>query len=455
MTISRIQLLFHGNDTMSVESLWGFKHNGCRVFEEKIETEASGTLNLNPVEILKHALLHKTELVFLLNVFGLDENSLLMKAFSLLRIHTANWFIDNPFYFYDHFQGLKTTKNHICFQWDTFYLPFLKEEGFQKLIYLPQATNPERFRPFPLKEDWEQKEFSHPLTFAGNLDFKMLDQLVRNWVRNNPEYAPHISQLLPEIEKGCLLHKNLPSWTVIHSVAERLNIQLKTRQIYELSRIAEYHLSIVLRTEMAKFLAPYSLFIWGEKTDWQSVSENLNLLGRVSYFKNMPFVFNGSEINLNISRVQQRFGTNQRVFDVPACNAFVLTDYKKELEELFHIGQEIEVFHDFNDLGKKIILYNPPEKRKKMASKGYERVISCHTYKHRMRQVLNDVELYPVENENIADEIMVKPLEWIIEAFIELKRIREALEWIKILGRHHVNHLHRVQYFMDKINRAG
>lgn len=455
MTISRIQLLFHGNDTMSVESLWGFKQNGCRVFEEKIETDVNGKLNLTPVEILKHALLHKTELVFLLNVFGLDEDFLLMKAFSLLRIHTANWFIDNPFYFYDHFQGLKTTKNHICFQWDTFYLPFLKQEGFLKLVYLPQATNPERFRPFALKEEWEKKEFSHPLTFSGNLDFKMLDQLLLNWTQHNPDHAPVISRLLTEIEKECLLHKNLPSWTVIHSVAERLKIQLDIRQIYGLSRIAEYHLSIVLRAEMAKYLTPYSLSIWGEKTDWLSVSEKLNLLGRVSYFKNMPFVFNGSEINLNISRLQQRFGTNQRVFDVPACNAFVLTDYKKELEELFLIGEEIEVFHDFNDLGQKIILYNDPEKRKKIACKGYERVISCHTYKHRMRQVLNDVELYPIENEDITDKNMVKPLEWIIEAFIELKRTREALEWIKILGMHHRNHLHRVQYFMDKINRTG
>lgn len=455
MTISRILLLYHANDTMSVESLWGFKQNGCQVFEEKIETDSTGGLKLNPVEILKHAILHKTELVFLLNVFGLDKDVLLMKAFSMLQIHTANWFIDNPFYFYDYFQGLKTTKNHICFEWDRFYLPFMKQEGFLKLVYLPQATNPERFRPLVLKDEWEKKEFSHALTFAGNLDFKMLDQLLRNWLQQNPDYAQIIPQLLPEIEKECLIHKDLPSWTVIHSVAERFKIQLHRGQIYELSRIAEYHLSIVLRTEMAKFLAPYHLSIWGEKADWQSVSENLNLLGRVSYFKNMPYVFNGSEINLNISRIQQRFGTNQRVFDVPACKAFVLTDYKQELEDLFHIGKEIDVFRDFNDLSKKINFYGDFEKRKRIAIKGYERVLSCHTYSHRMRQVLEVSESYPVENESLMDKSMIKPLEWIIEALIELKRIKDALEWIKIFGKYHFNHLHRVQYFMDKINKMS
>ena len=355
MTCSRIQLLYHENDTMSVESLWGFRQNGCRVFEEKIQTGPSGKLNLNPVEILKHAILHKSELLFLLNVFGLDEETLLLKAFSLLRIPSANWFIDNPFYFFDHFEGLKSVRNHICFEWDSFYLPFMRQAGFKKLTYLPQATNPERFHPIVFNTEWEKKEFSHPLTFAGNLDLKMLDLLVKNWVERNSEFASVIPDLLPEMEKRCLLHKEKASWTSVLSVAEDRKIELNMKQVYGLSRIVEYHLSIILRAEMVRSLESFPLYLWGEKNDWISVSKKAGLLGRISYFNNMPNVFNGSEINLNISRIQQRFGTNQRVFDIPACKAFVLTDYKKELEEMFDIGSEIEVFRDFEDLSKKIV----------------------------------------------------------------------------------------------------
>jgi spore maturation protein CgeB len=129
--------------------------------------------------------------------------------------------------------------------------------------------------------------------------------------------------------------------------------------------------------------------IFGDE-GWKSL-ENPNIVyrGRIDYKKELPLLYNASKINLNVNVSQMKNSSNNRVFDIPACKAFLLTDYKEDLEELFQIDEEIIVYRDVPQLNELITYYlNHGEERRRIAEKAQKKVLSKHTYIHRMQRVL-------------------------------------------------------------------
>ena len=435
--IRKITVLYHANDTMTTDSAIGLEKNSVQVERELIEVDPEGRLLLDPVEILKRFIQSSSDALFLLNTFGLDTNLNLLRAVSLLGKQSAVWFIDNPFYFHDQLLSMRTLKNFFCFEWDRFYIPFLREMGIGQVIYLPQATNPERFRPLGLSAE-EKALFDLPLTFAGNLDLKELARLETLWLEENPGAD---EALLQRIIGGCservLKDKVRPTWKGVAEYLEELKLSYSLGTLFLLNKIVEFELSVLLRIEMVRSLKDFPLSLWGDEAEWGSFQLGLKNRGRVSYFKNMPKVFNGSGINLNISRIQQRKGTNQRVFDVPACKAFVLTDYKEELEELFDLGKDIVTFRSFDDLKEKIRFFSDPSKRSSFIEQGHIRVLSTHTYVHRMGEVLKSFAASEIVPENPGESFNALPLFWIMEAMKGLGRGKEAALYQSLLNKHH------------------
>jgi spore maturation protein CgeB len=105
-------------------------------------------------------------------------------------------------------------------------------------------------------------------------------------------------------------------------------------------------------------------------------------------------LYNSSKIVLNITNWDpaRHVALNQRVFDVPATGAFLLTDYSPELEEHYKIGKEIVCFTDVADLKDKAryFLANDAQ-REEIARRGYERALTLPTVTDRMRAVIQHV----------------------------------------------------------------
>lgn len=102
-------------------------------------------------------------------------------------------------------------------------------------------------------------------------------------------------------------------------------------------------------------------------------------------------VLNGADIVLNVHRATNSYeGTNMRTFEAAGCAAFQLTEYKKELERMFKIGEEIEVYYDMDDLKKKIQYYLArPDERAEMALRAQKKVYAEHTYHQRFEEMLS------------------------------------------------------------------
>jgi spore maturation protein CgeB len=114
--------------------------------------------------------------------------------------------------------------------------------------------------------------------------------------------------------------------------------------------------------------------------------------------------YNGSKIVINIHRPsdekynKNRIGVvaksiNNRTFDAASCEVFQLIDYKEELGDHFEEGKEMISFQDKNDFLEKIHYYiGHDEERKQIARQARKRVLTSHTFQHRIDHLLMKVQ---------------------------------------------------------------
>ena len=133
--------------------------------------------------------------------------------------------------------------------------------------------------------------------------------------------------------------------------------------------------------EMLRRLTRYNVRLYTWKTEQEAVRGKLDVqtYGSLDAFEEMPKAYYLSSINLNVTLPSIRSGIPLRVFEIMAAGGFVLTNYQPELEELFAVGKEIEVFRSFDEMEDKVRYYLTHEKERLMITlKGYQRVREQH-----------------------------------------------------------------------------
>lgn len=141
------------------------------------------------------------------------------------------------------------------------------------------------------------------------------------------------------------------------------------------------------RVEMFKSLRDYNLGVFGDQ--W---TKYFILKGQKtpSYYKGRASgetvnkIYLSSKIVLNIHHPHSIEGLNTRTFDIPACGAFEMVDYKKNVEKHFELDKEIVAFKNINELKSKIDFYlKNADLRKTISECGKQRVLDEHTWVHR------------------------------------------------------------------------
>lgn len=103
--------------------------------------------------------------------------------------------------------------------------------------------------------------------------------------------------------------------------------------------------------------------------------------GIVDYHKQMPLVFAGSRINLNITLRSIHSGIPLRVLDIMACGGFVLTNWQPEIAECFADGQDIVTYRSLDEcMDKAAYFLEHEEERRTIASAGQRRVKELFSY---------------------------------------------------------------------------
>jgi spore maturation protein CgeB len=151
------------------------------------------------------------------------------------------------------------------------------------------------------------------------------------------------------------------------------------------------------RAQFVTPLAELPLELYGK---WSKLTRSQPVLrrrvkARGAWGETLLGLYNTTKVVLNITNWDPaRYpALNQRVFDVPATGAFLLTDYSPELEEHYRIGEEIACFGSVEELKDKARYYLAHDAgREAISRRGYEKDLTLPTITERMRAVIRQVD---------------------------------------------------------------
>jgi spore maturation protein CgeB len=128
-------------------------------------------------------------------------------------------------------------------------------------------------------------------------------------------------------------------------------------------------------------LKNHSIELFGDTGGWSELlGKGFRIHPPVDYNGVLPEIYSSIAVNLNITSCQMTTAVNQRVFDVPVTGNFLITDYQKDLEELFN-NDEVVVYHSTEELYSHFS--SNEVSRRNIISKARERILKEHTYKER------------------------------------------------------------------------
>jgi spore maturation protein CgeB len=294
----------------------------------------------------------------------------------------ASWYVDSPNLIVKAFRENVSPYTAI-FLWDKGYIRDMESMGFESVTYLPLGTDERIFRPL-VRRGKRGKALACEVGFVGNSMVRPTDDRMANVDR---ELHPVVERLA----QACL-RKRASFDELLNVLADedrtrvaalgssaRMNFEAavlwKTTQRYRLQCIQE--------------LCSFDLRVHGD-AGWRALVDKQEILhSPLDYYKELPTCYNACKINFNATSLQMGGAVNQRVFDVPACGAFLLTDHQEALDEAFDVGREVVAFEHPEEIPGLVRFYlDHPADRHAIAERGRARVLKEHTYQHRLRFIL-------------------------------------------------------------------
>lgn len=345
-------------------------------------------------------------------VFSFNYFPIAAMAAKACRVRYISWVYDSPYaQLYSHTINFQTNDIRI---FDKAEVINLKNKGVKTVSYLPLASATDYYDALLEKSLNDEMKYTSDISFVGAMYTESKHQLYKK------------IEKLPLYEKGMLdgmieLQKHIYGQGILETVLND-NISL-VNEIEKVSPVylhpdgfetkewvyANYYLyrqvTAKERTEIMNLLAEngYGLKIYTNKSEndgddnvYLSAKARNLIQGKVDYYKEAPYVFRNSKINLNISLRSIGSGIPLRAFDIMGCGGFLLTNYQSDLLELFEPDKDFVYYTSYQDLIQKIDYYLSHEtERKKIAINGYEKVKKHHTFMHRVQDLQRKSVAFP------------------------------------------------------------
>lgn len=265
------------------------------------------------------------------------------------------------------------------------------------IYHMPLAVNLERTGCLDITDE-DEHLYSHDISFVGGLYENNTYNAV---IRSIPEHLQlqlklYLMQNMchwdyvrewPELSTECIdflqSQTDVSSWnqTCLLSDPAYLGLLFLPRKLAELERVSVLN---ALAQDFDVHLYTKS------PTDYL---QNVHTHTGVDYYTVMNKIFYFSKINLNITLPSIETGVPQRILDIMGCGGFVLTNYQEEIEDLFTIGKDIEVFHNIDELRDKCNYYLAHEnERLRIAMNGYIKVRDSFSYEHQLKEIISIVQ---------------------------------------------------------------
>lgn len=359
------------------KAIKGLDHRLARIKGKK--DERPGEITGRLIEMIVD---FKPDFIIAINHLGFDEEGLLTSFLKSVEMPVASWYVDSPNLILRAFE--KNVSPYVSlFLWDKSYIKDMKKMGFEYVEYLPLATDENVFKLFKLSLE-DIKRYGCDISFVGNSMVKParenlekvkkgLHPLVEKMAQILCQSRISFDEILGDIENGDLIK--------INNFTPRERLDFETATLWRATLL--YRLSCI------EALKDFNPVIHGDSGWRKLVSRCFSIKSQLSYYQEIPLFYNACKINFNATSLQMKDAVNQRVFDVPACNGFILTDHQEAIEELFEVGEEVITYKDRDEIPELVRFYlDNPEERKMIAKRARERVLKEHTYKQRLSRII-------------------------------------------------------------------
>ncbi len=344
--------------------------------------------------LLRAVLEFQPDFALTINHLGVDREGIFTELLERLQLPLASWFVDNPHLILFQYAGLKSPWLTI-FTWDADNVTSLKSEGFPHVFYLPLGASPERYT--AAKAAFAEGRFKPPaawkapVSFVGNSMVYKVAQRMKAARPSKPlllaykniaaGFAAH-----PERSVNAYLSAHHPELMPAYAALDSMERKLAFETMITWEATRQY------RAGCLNPILDFNPLLVGDK-GWRltfpKAPEGVRLHEELSYYTDLPFFYPLSDINFNCTSAQMKGAVNQRIFDVPCAGAFVLTDWREQMDELFTPGKEVIFYREPGEIPELIRHYLArPGERARIAEAARARVLAEHTYVHRLQTLI-------------------------------------------------------------------
>lgn len=350
--------------------------------------------------LLREALEFRPDAVLTLNHLGVDREGVLTELLEKLELPLVSWFVDNPHLVLHLYRGLSSPWLAI-FTWDHDNIASLREQGFTHVFHLPLGTDPTRFRP----EVKPLNGLRAPVAFVGNsMVYKVAKRMEKGHLpaallRNYREVAAAFTRSSERSVRDFILSRS-PELAAAYDGLPDTEARLAYETMLTWESTRQYRASCVQAlfdiapgTEQGKGVTPLIIGDDGWKINLRHERRPWRWHPPLAYYDELPRLYPACDINFNCTSMQMKGAVNQRVFDVPAAGAFVLTDWREQMDELFEPGKEIICYREPGEVPELARWWLAhPDARRKVVAAGRKRVLACHTWEARLRTMLETLK---------------------------------------------------------------
>lgn len=369
----------------------GFRELGFHVSEIREEMTNKNLLPSDSVKLVSQFLLdHPQDFVFSVNFFPTISD-----ICNIFRIPYLCWSVDSPVMeFFS--KSVQNTCNRI-FLFDRVQYDEIAPLNPGHVFHLPLAVNVTgKQNVIQNAAPSDIKRFTSDVSFVGSL---YTEKCPYNKLTLSPSsylngYLQGLMEAQLKVYGGYFIEDAL-SDSIVKEFKEHmpgfyenpsekfLTDRMTVAQLYIGNKITELE-----RLRTVELLSSHFSFDLYTGSDTSSLPLVHNK-GLAKTLTEMPIIFHESKINLNTTSKAIRSGLPLRVFDILACEGFVLTNYQSELPELFTIGQDLVSYGSMEEMLDLTAYYLEHDKeRKEIAHNGFEKVMRTCTYPIRLEQML-------------------------------------------------------------------
>lgn len=325
-------------------------------------------------------------------VFSVDYLPVIARGCQKESIRYISWVYDWPYILL--YSKTILYPCNVIYVFDKEICQEFRNAGVSTVHYMPLAANVDRLDgmiPDPAKGD----PYAYDVSFVGSLYVEkenMFDQMAARL----PDYAKGYLDALIAAQlriQGCSFIQELLGPVIDdmrRAFPQEISVDgMESAEFHYAQCVISRRITAIERMDLLCSIADYhavDLFTYVTGLVWPNIREH----GPVNYYSDMPLVFKRSKINLNITLRSIRSGIPLRAVDIMGSGGFLLSNFQAGFLDYFTPGEDFVYYESKEDLLWKTDYYlTHEEERKRIAENGYNKTAAGHTYRHRVREILD------------------------------------------------------------------